>query len=121
MRWFAVFLDQNLYHLLRDDVIEQTMKQCSHKITQVVCALALPVERIFNFSGCIHVIFHTEEEYRTYEKDEETTKQIKDICYSYVKEYDELHRFTPETISLRFYSKEGLDKHYDGSTYFYLL
>jgi hypothetical protein len=48
-----------------------------------------------------------------------TSKAIANDYYSILKKYDELNYFTRENISLKFDSKENLDKNYAGSFYYY--
>lgn len=47
------------------------------------------------------------------------SQAITDTYYSILKKYDEFHYFTRENISLKFDSKENLDKNYQGSLFYY--
>jgi hypothetical protein len=47
------------------------------------------------------------------------SKAIRDTYYSILKRYDEFNYFTVENISLRFDSKENLDKNYQGNLFYY--
>jgi hypothetical protein len=47
------------------------------------------------------------------------SKLITDEYYSILKKYDELHYFTRANISLKFDSKENLDKNYKGNFLYY--
>lgn len=47
------------------------------------------------------------------------SKAIRDTYYSILKKYDEFNYFTEENISLKFDSKENLDKNYQGNLFYY--
>jgi hypothetical protein len=47
------------------------------------------------------------------------SQAITDIYYSILKKYDEFNYFTRENISLKFDSKENLDKNYQGNLFYY--
>lgn len=47
------------------------------------------------------------------------SKAITDTYYSILKEYDKPNYFTSENISLKFDSKENLDKNYQGNLFYY--
>lgn len=47
------------------------------------------------------------------------SKAIRDTYYSILKRYDEFNYFTRENISLKFDSKENLDRNYQGNLFYY--
>lgn len=64
------------------------------------------------------VFYYTDEEVKANDRAGVNAK-ITDDYYSILKKYDELNYFTRENISLRFDSKENLDKNYEGNLFYY--
>jgi hypothetical protein len=69
------------------------------------------------FSGSV-VFYNTDTDIGVNENNG-LSKAIRDTYYSILKRYDEFNYFTRENISLRFDSKENLDKNYQGNLFYY--
>lgn len=73
---------------------------------------------ISGFSGLIVVFYHKEDDIVRNQKNGQSDA-IWQLCYEKVKPYDEFGYITPDTISLKFDSKQNVDENYKGSMFYY--
>jgi hypothetical protein len=64
------------------------------------------------------VFYHSDVDIMTNENNG-LSNSITNDYYSILKKYDELNYYTRENISLKFDSKENLDKNFEGSLFYY--
>ncbi len=116
--------DTDNVHLITDDFSREAMGRAAEKFIRndrQAVANRFPNANIWDISGhstLIVVFYHIEEEISQNQKNGQS-EAIRGMCYEGVKRYDEFDYFYPENFSLKFDSKENLDKNYKGSLFYY--
>ncbi len=107
-----------IYNDFSDEAqVEANWKAAKEVKTQIKNKYPVVWDVISMFSTS--VVFYYSEVDIEVNKNNGISKAITDIYYSTLKKYDELNYFTSENMSLKFDSKENLDKNYQGNLFYY--
>lgn len=97
--------------------VEANWKAAKEVKTQIKSKYPIVWDVISMFSASV-VFYYSDADIEVNENNG-TSKAITDIYYSILKEYDEFGYYSRENISLKFDSKENLDKNYQGNLFYY--
>jgi len=116
--------DTDNIHLITDDFSREAMGRAAERFirneTQAVVN-KFPNANIWEISGhsTLIVVFYYKEGEISQNQKNGQNEAIRKVCYEGVKWYDEFDYFCPENFSLKFDSKENVDKNYEGSMFYY--
>lgn len=96
---------------------EANWKAVKEVVTQIKSNYPVVWDVISMFSSSV-VFYYSDADVAVCENNG-ISKAITDTYYSILKKYDELDYYTRENISLKFDSRENLDKNYQGSLFYY--
>jgi hypothetical protein len=116
--------DSDTPHLISDVFSDEAMNQAAYKFFQKDRKSVLKEyasHRVWDITGMSKdiVVFFVDEAAIATAMDNGAAEQIKSSCYDAMKSHDEFNYLTPANFSIRFDSKENLDKNYQGNFFYY--
>ena len=107
-----------IYNDFSDEAkVEANWKAAKEVKTQIKSKYLVVWDVISMFSSSV-VFYYSDADIEANENNG-TSKTITDTYYSILKKHDELGYFSRDNISLKFDSKENLDKNYQGNLFYY--